>query len=81
MRNYWHLKAQAPNCSLWRAVFGKDYGPVGRQLDDDDDDDDDDDVLLNTEFRGKACRSSCKLCVILVTAALRLDVVDNLSPF
>ena len=30
-RGYSHLKEEAPDRTIWRAVFGRGYGPVVRQ--------------------------------------------------
>jgi hypothetical protein len=30
-RGYSHLKKEALDCNMWRAHFGRDFGPVVRQ--------------------------------------------------
>jgi hypothetical protein len=30
-RGYSHLKEEALDCTMWRACFGRDFGPVVRQ--------------------------------------------------
>jgi len=30
-REYSHLKEEAPDCTMWRARFGRGFGPVVRQ--------------------------------------------------
>jgi hypothetical protein len=30
-RGYSHLKEEALDCTMWRARFGRDFGPVVRQ--------------------------------------------------
>jgi len=30
-RGYSHLKEEALDCAMWRARFGRDFGPVVRQ--------------------------------------------------
>jgi hypothetical protein len=54
-RGYSHLKEEAVDLSMWRAGFGRGFGPVVRQTA----------KLLNTVNNVQCVHTSCGLCYFL----------------